>query len=112
MYSFSLDVKSPILPALIWLGNTFINTGDDIIGMDYGRYVGVVLFNFGNEHDEGNGIGIALMSVFDALQMRKLLRKEACQVSCRGIHSGIMTRKSSLFRSLCSSPQSILEITA
>ena len=33
------------------------------------------------------------MSVFDALQTRKLLRKEACQGSCRGIQSKIKTRK-------------------
>ena len=35
----------------------------------------------------------AVMSVFDALQTKKLLRKEACQGSCRGTQSKIKTRK-------------------
>lgn len=75
-------------------GKCFINIWDGIIGEHYREYV--TLFNFGSEHDEGNGVGIAIMSVFDVLQVRKSLRKEACQGSCRGMHCWIYTRKPSL----------------
>lgn len=82
-------------------GKYFINIWDGVIGEHYRDYVGVTLFNFGSEHDEGNGMGIAIMSVSDVLQMRKSLRKEACQGSCRGMLRWIYTRKCSPFSSLC-----------